>query len=87
MLGYCPRISILTIITSTFVLVVRSCHKKILPKSISLCKTTTITAHVSLVFVLVFNTRQTLCSGFKIQTFKQRLEKNIKFRYVKIAPL
>lgn len=81
MLRYCHAFSILTIVPATFVLFVRSFlpfwHKKILPKSISLCKTMAITAHMSLVFVLALNTRQTRCSGLKIQAFKNCTKKHV----------
>lgn len=77
MVRYRSIFEILTIVEATFVF---GCaqnrlfrrEKKLCPKSISLCKKS---AHVSLVFVLVLNTRQTLRSGFKIQAFKQRLHR------------
>lgn len=84
MVRYRSIFEILTIVEATFVF---GCaqnrlfrhEKKLCPKSISLCKKS---AHVSLVFVLVLNTRQTLRSGFKIQALKHRLHRKKTARFV-----
>lgn len=83
MFRYCPTFSVLTIVCSSYFRFGcaqgSSALTKILPKSISLCKTTAITSHIVLHVCASFKCNTTLRNGLEIQAFKQRLHKKVTF--------